>query len=148
MPDPVRELDNLPSRRRQVPHVRRAADLVVHHRDLVPLGAEPEHRPYEVVTGRPEEPGRADDPRLFARRGFAVGLRAAVGRERVRRVRLDVRRPLLPVEDVIGRVVDERAELGSMLRAADVNRCRALRIVLGAVDVGPRSRVQHEIGGP
>ena len=34
-----------------------------------------------------------------------------------------------------------------MLRAADVDGGRALRVVLGAVDVRPRRRVQHEIDG-
>ena len=55
---------------------------------------------------------------------------------------------LRAVEDVVGRVVDERrAELGGVLRAADVDRRRALRVVLGAVDVRPGRRVQHELDG-
>ena len=32
-----------------------------------------------------------------------------------------------------------------MLDAADVDGCGALRIVFGTVDIGPRSRMQHEI---
>ena len=51
-----------------------------------------------------------------------------------------------PVEDVVGRERDERrAELGDVLRAADVDRRRALRVVLGAVDVRPGRRVQDEL---
>ena len=54
--------------------------------------------------------------------------------------------PLRAVEDVVGREVDERrAELGGVLRAADVDRRSALRVVLGAVDVRPRGRVQDEL---
>ena len=33
-----------------------------------------------------------------------------------------------------------------MLHASDIHRGRLLRIVLGAVDVGPRGRVQNEVG--
>ena len=94
-----------------------------------------------------EEPRRAHDPRLLARRRLAVELRAPVRGERVRPVRLDVRRALAPVEDVVGRVVDERrAERGRVLRPADVHRRGALRVVLGAVDVRPRGGVQDELG--
>ena len=71
---------------------------------------------------QPKSHERAHDPRVFARGGLAVQLRPAVHRQRVRRVRLDVRRALRPVEDVVGREVDERgAELGRVLRAADVH---------------------------
>ena len=81
-----------------------------------------------------------------AGRRLAVQLRPAVDAERVRRVRLDVRLALRAVEDVVGREVDERhAELGDVLRAADVHRRRALRVVLGAVDVRPGRRVQDEL---
>ena len=131
-----------------MPDVCRTPDLIVDDRDLVPLGAEPQHRPHEVVSRRPEQPGRTDDPRLLARCGLAVGLRAPVGRERVRRVGLDVRRALLPVEDVIARVEDDRAQLGGLLRPADVDRGRALGIVLGAIDVSPGGSVQNEVGRP
>ena len=49
--------------------------------------------------------------------GLAVQLRAAVGAERARRVRLDVRLALRAVEDVVGRPDDERrAERGGVLR--------------------------------
>ena len=59
---------------------------------------------------------------------LAVELRPAVGRERARAVGLDVRRALAAVEDVVGRVGDERrAELGRVRRAADVHLGRALR---------------------
>ena len=72
-------------------------------------------------------------------------LRAAVHRLRVRRVGLDVRLALRPVEDVVRRVRDERqAELGRVLCAADVDRRGALRILLRAVDVRPRRGVKHE----
>ena len=42
-----------------------------------PLGAEPEHRPYEVVARRPEEPRATDDPGIRAGRRLAVQLRCA-----------------------------------------------------------------------
>ena len=145
MPDAVREGDDRPRRLGHVPDIGRAADLVVDDRDLVTLAADPQHRPHEVVAGRAEEPGRADDPRLFTGGGLAVGLRTAVGRERIRRVRLDVRRAPTPVEDVVARVVDERAEPGSVLRSADVDCGRALRVILRAVHVRPGGGVQHEI---
>ena len=45
-----------------MPGVGRAATLVGDDRDLVALGAEPEHRAHEVVPDRPEEPGGAHDP--------------------------------------------------------------------------------------
>ena len=53
---------------------------------------------------RPEEPRAAHDPRLLARGGLAVKLRAAVRGGGVRAVGLDVRLPLAPVEDVVARV--------------------------------------------
>jgi hypothetical protein len=57
-----------------------------------------------------------------------------------------IRRALLSVEDVVRREVDERhAEIGDVLRAADVRRGGSLRIVLGSVDVRPGCRVQNEI---
>ena len=79
----------------------------------------------------------------------AVQLRASVRGLRVGRIRLDVRRPLPPVEDVVGREGDERrTELGRMLRPSDVDGRRVLRLALGPVDVRPRGRVQHEIDRP
>ena len=70
----------------------------------------------------------------------------AVRRERVRRVRLDVRLALRPVEDVVRRERDERrAERRDVRRAADVHRGGALRIALGAVDVGPGRGVQDDV---
>ena len=105
--------------RGEVADVGRGAALVVDDRDLVPLGAEAQHRAQEVVPGRAEEPRRAHDPGPLARRRLAVELRAAVAPTRVRAVRLDVRLALAAVEDVVGREVDERrAERG------DVRACR------------------------
>jgi hypothetical protein len=76
-----------------------------------------------------------------------VQLRPAVDGLRVRPVRLEVRLALAAVEDVVGRVVDERrAERGDVRRAADVDRGRALRIVLGAVDVGPGAACRTSVG--
>ncbi len=66
------------------PDVGRAADLVVDDGDLVPFAPEPQHRAHEVVPGRPEEPRRADDQCVLARRALRVELRAPVGGERVR----------------------------------------------------------------
>ena len=133
----------------EVHRVGRAAALVVHDRDLVAFRPESQHRPDEVVPDRPEEPRGADDPRPVARGRFPVQLRAAVGAERVRRVRLDVRLALRPVEDVVAREVDERqAERGDVLRAADVDGGRALRVVLGPVHVRPGRGVQDDLRAP
>ena len=64
----------------------------------------------------------------------------------MRAVRLDVRRPLRAVEDVIRGEVDERRpERGDVRSAADVHGRRALRIVLRSLDVGPPCSVQGEI---
>ena len=94
----------------------------------------------------PEQPRGPDDPGLASGGGLAVQLRTAVRAERGRSVRLDVRRGLASVEDVVARVVDEwRSELGGVADAADVDRRRALRVVLGAVDVRPGGGVQHEL---
>ena len=91
VPDPERQRDELPHRRREMPDVGRRAALVVDHRHLVPLGPGPEHRPHEVVPPFAEEPRGPDDPGPLARRRLAVELRPSVHGERVRRVRLDVR---------------------------------------------------------
>src|SRR5688572_11640531 len=56
-------IHELADRRSEMGDVRRRAALVVDDRDLVPLGAEPEHRPQEVVSGGAEEPGAPHDPR-------------------------------------------------------------------------------------
>ncbi len=112
----------------EMSHVRRAPALVVDDRDLVALHAESEHRPDEVVARRAEEPRRAEDPCSRPGRGLAVQLRPAVRGRRVRPVRLDVRRTLPPVEDVVGRVRDERRlQRRRVRRASDVHRRRALR---------------------
>ncbi len=132
--------------RREVAGVGRAAALVVDDGDLVALGAEAQHRPDEVVADRPEEPRGAHDPGPLAGRRLAVELRAAVGAERMGRVGLEVGLALGAVEDVVAREVDERrAERGDVLRPADVRRRRTLRVVLGAVDVGPGGGVQDEL---
>ena len=96
VPDPLRELDDRLRRLGQMPHVGRRADLVVDHRDLVPLARRGEASSARScapsgrrarTSGR-SRPARRPPPR---RR-----LRAAVGRQWVRRVRLDLRRALLP----------------------------------------------------
>ena len=92
----------------EMPDVRGRAALVVDHRHLVALGAEAQHRADEVRARPAEEPRRADDPRVLAGSRFRRELRAAVHRLRVRRVRLDVRLALRPVEDVVRRERDER----------------------------------------
>src|SRR5256885_15265248 len=89
--------------------VSRTPDLVVDDRDLVPLYSEPQHRPHEVASRWPEQPGRTDDPRPLARRGLAVGLRAPVGRERARRVGPDAPRALFALEKVGARAGEGRA---------------------------------------
>src|SRR6185437_4313943 len=104
--------------------------LVVDDGDLVALCAEPQHRAHEVRARPAEQPRAAHDPRPLTGGGLAQQLRPAVYRTRGRRIRLEIRRTLLSGEDVVGREVDERrAELGGMLRAADVRRGGALWIV-------------------
>jgi hypothetical protein len=67
---------------------------------------------------------------------------------RVRAVGLDVRVALGAVEDVVGRVVDDRgAERRCVRRPADVDRRCALRIVLGTVDVVQAARAGRDPGG-
>ncbi len=57
-----------------------------------------------------------------------------------------IRRRFRPVEDVVGRPHDERgAERRRVLDAADVDGGGFLWVVLGAVDIGPGRRVQHEL---
>ena len=58
-------------RRREMAGVGRAAELVVDDRDLVALGAEPEHRVDEVLAVRAEHPRRADDRVIGAPRPTA-----------------------------------------------------------------------------
>ena len=78
--------------------------------------------------------------------GLGLQLRAAVDRERIRRVRLDVRLALAAVEDVVGREEhDGRAELEHVLRPADVHRGRVLRGRLRSVDIRPGRRVEHDV---
>ena len=147
VPEPARQLDELARRRGEMTDVRRAAALVVDDRDLVALA----RRARSIVRTKlwPVQPKSHDERTIHASSPAAASpcsfVRPYDGL-RVRRIRLDVRLALAPVEDVVGREVDERrAELGRVLRAADVDRRRALRVGLGAVDVRPRGGVQHEI---
>ena len=141
---PNGRLEQLPRRRREMGDIRRRGALVVDDADLVPFARQVEHRRTKFVPGRPEETRAPHDPRPLARSALAVHLRAPVRRQRVRRIGLDVRLGFA-VEHVVGREVHERcAELLDMAGAADVDRRRLLRVGLGAVDVGPGGRVQHE----
>ena len=145
--DAVRQEQDLTRRGGEVADVGRRPPLVVDDSDLVPLLAEPQHRADEVVAGRAEEPRGADDPRSLARGRLAVELRPSVGGLRVRPVRLDVRLLRAAIEDVVGRVVDERrAEGGDVRRPAHVDGGGGLRIGLGAVDVRPRGGVEGDVG--
>ena len=141
-------VDELARGRREVADEGRASSLVVDDRDLVLLGAETEHRQEEIVArSAPIEPRRADDPRVGARGRLSVELRAAVGRERARAVGLDVRLALAAVEDVVGRVRDDRrSERGRVRRPADVHGRSALGIRLRPVHVGPGRGVKDEVG--
>ena len=145
--DAVRKEQDLARRRGEVTDVGRRPALIGDDRDLVPLLAEPQHRADEVRPRRPEEPGGAHDPGPLACSRFAVELRPPVRRLRVRPVRLHVRPALTAVEDVVGRVVDERRTEGGDVRSpADVDRGGALRIVLGAVDIRPGGRMEDDVG--
>ena len=100
---------------------------------LWPLGPK-SHDERTISAFSPAAPSEWSFERPYAESGFGP-------------VGLDVRRPLSPVEDVVGREVHERrAQLGRVARAAHVRRRRALGIVLGAVDVRPRGGVKHEVG--
>ena len=88
-------LGDLHQRRREMAGVGRAAELVVDHRDLVALGAEPQHRVDEVLAVRAEHPRGADDrvDRATRRhRELARELGAPVGADRAGRRVLAVRR--------------------------------------------------------
>src|SRR5262249_35517001 len=107
---------------------------------------EVEHRADKVPARPAEEPGAADDPAVTDV-ALALQLRAAVDGERPRLVRLDVRRALPPVEDVIRREVDHRRpETDDVPRTEHVDRLGAVRIDLCSVDVRPRRRVEHTRG--
>ena len=148
VPDPVRLplVDETTHRSREVADVGRASALVVHDGDLVALRSKPQHRAHEVVTRRSEEPRRSDDPGRRPCGSLAVELRSPVCGLRIRAVRLDVRRPLAAVEDVVGREGDDGgAQRGDVGRSRDVHRGRTLRVQLCTVDVRPRRGVQHEV---
>src|SRR5438552_3449460 len=113
--------------------------------DLVLPPGKVEHRADEVAPARAEEPGAAHDPAL-EHLALAGELRPAVDRERVRLVRLDVRLALRPVEDVVGREIDNRrAERDHVARAGDVDRLRPGRVRLRPVHVGPGRRVEDQV---
>ena len=65
MPEALRELSvhELARGLGEVADEGRTAALIVHHRDLLALRAEAEHRPKEVVAGRTEQPRGPDHPR-------------------------------------------------------------------------------------
>ena len=139
-------VDQAADRSCQMPDVGRAAALVVDDRHLLLFDAQPQHRPYEVVSRGPEEPRAAHDPGILARRSFPVQLRAPVDGERVGRVRFDVRIVLAAVEDVVRREDHERrTERGGVADTADVHGGGVLRIGLRAVDVRPGGCVQDEL---
>src|SRR6185295_4565023 len=144
-PDALRSGDDLAGRCREMPDIGRTAALVADHAHFVTLAAEREHGTDEVLAGGPEEPRAPYDP---ARLDLPLPLefRHPVRGERARLVRLHVRRPLVPVEDVIRREIHDRnAERDDVARALDVHPARAVRIRLGAVDIGPGRGVEHEL---
>ena len=122
----------------------RAADLVVDHPHL---GPQPEHRLDEVLAAGAEQPRGARDEVArvgLGRRALARELGAPVRRERVDRVRLQVRLALGAVEDVVARHVDDRARgLGHVARAVAVDAQRLVLVLLGAVHVGPGGAVDR-----
>ena len=143
---PYGSADELARRLGQMPDVRRAAALVVDDGHLVPLPPEREHRQHEVLAPGREEPRGADDPAV-ADLALAFELRPPVDGLRAGRVRLDVRLALPPVEDVVGREVDDRrAERGDLARPLDVDAARSLLVRLSAVHVRERRRVEDEVG--
>ena len=143
--DAVRPVEQVARRLSEVADVGRRAPLVVDHRHLVALRAEPEHRPDEVVSRRAEEPRRAHDPAV-PHLLLALELRPRVHAERIRRVALDVRLALRAVEDVVGREVDDRrTECDHVPRPIDVHPPSALRVGLGVVHLRPGGGVEHEL---
>ena len=141
-------------RRGEVAGVCGTAELVVDYRDLVALGAEPQHRVDEVLAVRAEHPRGADD-RVRRRRGGLDGalageLRAPVGADRAGRRGFLVGRGRVAREHVVGRDVhDVRAHLGRRRRdvagAVAVDQRRLRLGGLGAVDVGPGGAVDHRV---
>jgi hypothetical protein len=97
------------------------------------------------VSGTPEEPRASYDPsRLDEPLTGELGL--PVRRERTRLVGLDVRLALAPVEDVVGREVDDRCPEGDRVEcSAFVDGEGLVALRLRTVDVRPRGRVQNEI---
>ena len=134
------------SRPRDGRRSRRAA-LVVDDGDLVPLLAQPQHRPDEVVPvgRRATRSGRSTPARRpRPRRGASSAVRRTAGSGR----------PTPGTARPCGRRRRSRwssgragAERGDVPRSTDVDRGRALRIVLGAVDVRPGGGVQDDVRG-
>jgi hypothetical protein len=137
--------------RAEVARVRRAADLVTDHDDLVLSIGEPEHRVDEVAPVHAEQPRRAHDEvtRVGGRGLLLAGkLRLPVSRERVRPIGLDVAIPARAVEDVVARRIDHRhverrGGRGDDPGARPVRGERLLQVRLGAVHVGPGRAVDH-----
>src|SRR6266545_924487 len=135
-----------------------AADLVGDHLEQRPLAGQPQDRLDEVAAGVAVHPGGADQ--VVAAPDLAQGLLAgqlgaAVDAGRLGRVVLAVAlrsaQARLPVEDVVGGEVqqlgvDLRAGQGEVARAEAVVAEGAVRVALATVHVGPRGRVQHQVG--
>ena len=133
VPDALRPVEELARRLGEVADVRRTADLVVDDPHLVALTTEVQHRPHEVLARPAEEPGAADDPAV-ADLALTGELRPAVDRKRARLVRLEVRLAFAPVEDVVGRVVDDgHPERGDVARPHHVHSLRAGRVKVSTV---------------
>ena len=112
----------------QMPGEGGAAQLVIHHPQLVALAPEREHRLDEVLASSTEQPGGADDQvvRVGLRgRALARGLRGPVDRQRPRRVGLHVGLALGAVEHVVGRDVEHA--LGRLRDVAGALRVHCVR---------------------
>ncbi len=136
-------------RRREIGGRGRAAVLVVHHAQPVPLGREPQHRLDEVAPVRAHDPGGADDGMArvgAAHRHLAGRLAGAVDALRVHRRIGSVEALARTVEHVVGRDMDER-DLPLVRLGGKESRCQGIQpprgrdLALGPVHRGVGGRV-------
>ena len=148
----IEERDEL---RRKITGVRRLADLIGHHRYGLAFLLELEHGLDEVAALQPIKPRGADDVRARRQLGehcFLAGqLGAPVGRARIARSRLGIRRGGITGEYVVGGDLHEPGirhhALGSEhARAFCIHAQREFFLGLGIIDSRPGSAVDDDIG--
>jgi hypothetical protein len=138
---------------REVPDVGGRARPVGEPVDLLPIGETSGARGEEVLA-RAEHLTRAHHEVLGRERpheGLAGELAPPVHAQRVRRVELVVRAPLLAVEHVVGRDVEQHGAARprpqrQALRRERVVPVGALRLDLARVDPSEGREVEHDVG--